>query len=228
MQKKTAPTDPTGSTTPARRTGRKTDGRLSILRAAERLFAERGFEGCSLRNIADLAKVNQGMIHYFFRTKESLFLEAYMQCGRPLVEERNRLLDAELAASKGEAIQLERLIEIFLRPSLEVASTGSSGRSFFRMQAHLQLDNSKFGRQLRSSLYDESSRRFVEAFARSLPNLTKEQVHWRFVFTLGVYQYTLADTGRLEAISEGESSGRDYAEALRQMIPFIAAGMRSS
>lgn len=222
---KSASADLNVDTTPQKRT-RKPDGRLVILRAAERLFAERGFEGCSLRNIADLAKVNQGMIHYFFKTKESLFLEAYMRCGRPLVEERLRLLDAEQAASKGEPIRLERLIEIFLRPAVDVASAGSSGRSFLRMQAHLQLDDSKFGKQLRSSLYDESTRRFVEAFARSLPNLTREQIHWRFVFMLGVYQYTLADTGRLEAISGGESSARDYPEALRQMITFVAVGMR--
>lgn len=225
MQKKTALADRAEDATPVKR-ARKPDGRLNILRAAERLFAERGFEGCSLRNIADLAKVNQGMIHYFFKSKESLFLEAYMRCGRPLVEERLRLLNAEQVKSGGGPIPLERLIEIFLRPAVDIALTGSSGRSFLRMQAHLQLDDSKFGKQLRGSLYDESSRCFVEAFAQSLPGLTREQIYWRFIFILGVYQYTLADTGRLEAISKGESSGRDYTEALQQMIVFVAAGMR--
>ena len=91
----------------APRTPRKTDGREAILRAAERLFAEHGFEGCSLRAVADLAKVNQGMIHYFFKSKDALFLEAYMRGGQPLVDERMRLLDAEEAlqeAGRAESV----------------------------------------------------------------------------------------------------------------------------
>ncbi|WZB60368.1 helix-turn-helix domain-containing protein [Achromobacter xylosoxidans] len=67
----------------------------------ERLFGELGFTGCSLRNVADSAGVNQGMIHYFFRSKEALFQETYLRCGSPLVEERMRLLDTEEAAAKG-------------------------------------------------------------------------------------------------------------------------------
>ena len=201
-------------------------GRERILRAAERLFAEHGFEGCSLRDVADLAKVNQGMIHYFFKSKEKLFLEAYMASGQPLVDGRLRLLDAEEAASSGRPLPLERLIEIFLLPAVQLAQRGTSGRSFLRMQARLQLDDARFGTKLRSTLYDASSRRFADAFARTLPGLTREQVSWRFVFMLGIYQYVLSNTGRLEVISDGACNGKDFAEALRQMIPFIAAGMR--
>jgi AcrR family transcriptional regulator len=206
----------------------KADSRAKILRAAEQLFGEQGFEGCSLREVADLAQVNQGMIHYFFKSKETLFTEAYMASGRLLVDERLQLLDAEEAASRGNPVPLERLIEIFLKPAVKIAMRGTSGRNFLRMQARLQLDQSRFGSRLRSGLYDESSRRFVEAFARALPQLTREQVSWRFVFMLGTYQYVLANTGRLEVISGGTCSGKDYSEALRQMIPFVAAGMSAS
>ncbi|KAF1065698.1 TetR/AcrR family transcriptional regulator [Variovorax sp.] len=212
----------------APRTPRKTDGREAILRAAERLFAEHGFEGCSLRAVADLAKVNQGMIHYFFKSKDALFLETYMRGGQPLVDERMRLLDAEEALQDGRPIGLERLIEIFLTPAVALALSGARGRNFLRMQAHLQLDGTRFGSKLRSSLYDDSSRRLVRAFARSLPGLSQEQVAWRFIFVLGTYQYVLADTGRLEVISDGASNGREFDKALREMIPFLAAGMRAA
>lgn len=206
---------------------RKSDARESILRAAERLFAEHGFAGCSLRNIADSAGVNQGMIHYFFRSKEALFQEAYLRCGTPMVEERLQLLDAEEAAAKGGPVPLERLVEIFLTPAFRLAMSGVSGRAFLRMQAHLQLDGTQFGNELRQHLYDESSRRFVAAFARSLPGLSREDVSWRFMFMLGTYQYALADTGRMEVISDGLCSGRDFAEALRQVVPFLTAAMRA-
>lgn len=206
---------------------RRSDARDSILRAAERLFGELGFTGCSMRNVADSAGVNQGMIHYFFRTKEVLFQETYLRCGTPLVEERMRWLQAEESAAKGAPVPVERLIEIFLTPAFTLAMSGESGRAFLRMQAHLQLDDSDFGNALRRRLYDDSTRRFVAAFARGLPGLSSEEVSWRFMFMLGTYQYALADTGRIEVISAGRCSGKDFAESLRQIVPFIAAAMRA-
>jgi len=49
------------------------DARLRIIAAAEELFAVRGFRGVSIREIADHARVNSAMIHYYFDTKEGLY-----------------------------------------------------------------------------------------------------------------------------------------------------------
>lgn len=51
-----------------------TDKRLHILDAAEELFADRGFEGTSVRDIAGLAGVNLAMISYYFGSKEKLLI----------------------------------------------------------------------------------------------------------------------------------------------------------
>ncbi|WP_170217169.1 TetR/AcrR family transcriptional regulator [Variovorax gossypii] len=220
-----AATTEAAESSPHRR--RKSDARENILRAAEGLFAEHGFTGSSLRNIAESAGVNQGMIHYFFRSKEALFQETYLHRGTPMVEERMRLLDAEEAAAKGAPVPLERLIESFLAPAFKLAMSGDSGRAFLRMQAHLQLDGTPFANELRQRLYDVSSRRFVAAFARSLADLSREDVSWRFMFMLGSYQYALADTGRVDVISDGLCSGKNIAESLRQIVPFLAAAMRA-
>ncbi len=49
------------------------DKQLSIIRAAEELFAKNGFEGASVRDIAQHAGVNVAMISYYFGSKENLF-----------------------------------------------------------------------------------------------------------------------------------------------------------
>ncbi len=51
------------------------DKQLEILHAAEKLFAEEGFDGASIRHIAKDAGVNIAMISYYFGSKEKL-LEA--------------------------------------------------------------------------------------------------------------------------------------------------------
>ena len=48
------------------------------METAESLFAEKGFNGTSVRDIADKAKVNLAMISYYFGSKEKLF-EALFQ-----------------------------------------------------------------------------------------------------------------------------------------------------
>lgn len=48
---------------------------LQIIQTAEKLFADKGFDGTSVRDIADDAGVNVAMISYYFGSKEKL-LEA--------------------------------------------------------------------------------------------------------------------------------------------------------
>ncbi|HXD76345.1 MAG TPA: TetR family transcriptional regulator [Puia sp.] len=48
------------------------DKREHILSAAEELFAEKGFDGTSVRDIAQRAGVNLAMISYYFGSKEKL------------------------------------------------------------------------------------------------------------------------------------------------------------
>jgi AcrR family transcriptional regulator len=61
-----------GSGRRGRREG-TTGSRQHILAAARRLFAEHGFEGTSLRQIAREAGVDPAMVHHFFKGKDELF-----------------------------------------------------------------------------------------------------------------------------------------------------------
>lgn len=46
--------------------------KVHIMEAAEKLFADRGFSGTSVRDIAEAAGVNLAMISYYFGSKEKL------------------------------------------------------------------------------------------------------------------------------------------------------------
>ena len=60
---------------PGRRRG-SAGTRPLILEAARKLFAEKGFDGTSLRAVARTAGVDPAMVHHFFAGKEALFVEA--------------------------------------------------------------------------------------------------------------------------------------------------------
>jgi AcrR family transcriptional regulator len=56
-----------------RRPGRQ-DTRGGIVAAAREVFAERGYDGASIRQIAASAGVDPALVHHYFGTKEQLFL----------------------------------------------------------------------------------------------------------------------------------------------------------
>ena len=53
----------------------KLDKKAAILNAAEKLFAELGYDGTSTRKIAKESGVNMAMINYYFGSKDGVFQE---------------------------------------------------------------------------------------------------------------------------------------------------------
>lgn len=72
-----------------------TDRRTSILAAARRAIAARGFAATSMSHIAREAGVAQALLHYYFVTKEALFLAVM----RLMLDEQLARLGRELAAA---------------------------------------------------------------------------------------------------------------------------------
>jgi AcrR family transcriptional regulator len=64
---------------PARRSGRRPGNpgtRGAVLSAARAAFAERGFDGATIRGIATAAGVDPALVHHYFGNKDQLFLAA--------------------------------------------------------------------------------------------------------------------------------------------------------
>lgn len=65
------------ATTPARRRGRprggSSDARERILAAAAAEFGARGYDGATMRTIAERAGVDAALLHHYFGTKSALF-----------------------------------------------------------------------------------------------------------------------------------------------------------
>jgi TetR/AcrR family transcriptional regulator len=60
------------------------DTRAAILKAARRVFAQRGLDGASIRDVAETAKVNTAMIYYYFKDKEDLYRSVISDSFSPL------------------------------------------------------------------------------------------------------------------------------------------------
>ncbi len=199
--------------------------REKLIQSAERQFAERGFNGVSVRDIADSAGVNSALVGYYFRSKQGLLSEVYTRHCQPLNQERKRLLHQFQEATG--SISLEQILEAFLRPSLEVTIDNRGRSNFMRLRAILSAENSALLDELTEQNFDQSSRIFVDALLACLPHLTPDDVLWRFHFLLGAIYYTATGPHRIYTLSEGRCDPSDPAASLQQLIPFLAAGFRA-
>lgn len=100
------------------------DTRQVIIDVAARLFAERGMDGVSVREITREARVNLGAITYHFGSKEALFADVILEKIQPLIE-----IGAEVSASSNTPS--EKLKQILLRSSLHILNRDPSLKAFF-------------------------------------------------------------------------------------------------
>ena len=98
---------------PSSRSGRKAKGeghsrRGEILSAAERIFVERGYEGATIRKIADEVGLSSTALYMHFADKGEILQEICRDAFARLIEATERLatLDRRIAATKAFCAQL--------------------------------------------------------------------------------------------------------------------------
>jgi AcrR family transcriptional regulator len=194
-----------------------------LIAAAERLFAEHGYTNVSVRAIAAAAGVNWSLVGYYFRGKEGLLSEVYRRHCSGLNAERLKLLG--LARQKG--LELEAVIEAFVRPALAEIQTGHGETSFSRLRAILAAEDSALLNQLVADNFDMSSRTFVAALRQCLPDVPADEILWRFHFMLGTIYYSVASPQRIKTFSKGRCDPGNLEDTLQHLVPFLAAAFRA-
>jgi len=201
---------------------RDNDRKTAILNASEKLFAQRGYDGVTLRTIACEAGVDLALISYYFGPKQQLFDTVFQR--RAMILNENRLAALTEARRRQNPIPLESIIEAYLRP-LEMAqeSTDDGWRNYCALLAYVN-NSPVWGSLLMSRHFDAPMEFFVEALAVTLPHARRADLYWCYHFMSGALSLTFANTGRIDAMSGGLCQSDDFRTAYDRMIPFVAAG----
>ncbi len=202
--------------------------RERILDAAERLFADHGFDGVSLRQITAAAGVQLALANYHFGSKAGLWTRVFERRARVLGEQRLALLAGRREHAAPAAPSLEAVIDAFIRPYLEISRSGDRGWSAYaRLIAQTANSAGVQGTETIAPMFDHVAGEFLAALAQALPEHDEEQVVWSFHFMMGVMLHTFARTGRVDRLTDGRYRSDDVGRIVAHMIPFLAAGMRA-
>lgn len=203
------------------------DTKTRILNSAERHFAEHGFKGASLRNIIGDAGVNLAAVHYHFGSKEALIEAVFARRVQPLNQKRLELLKQIESKAKGKRLPLEKIIEAFVTPALELAADRESGPVAMRLFGRTIAEPSEEMQTLLKSQFSDVFKRFMKAFGRALPNVPKEALCWRMHFLIGSMAHLLSMGPLIKQISNGLCDASDTEVVLKELVRFVAAGLKA-
>lgn len=197
-----------------------------ITASALSLFATRGFDATSLKDITTLANVNVAAIHYHFGTKEALIRVVLESVAQPV----NVLRTQALEKLSGEgALTLERIVEALVAPPIRhsLQTTGDS-RLLIRLLMQARALPQEATNTAIFEQYDAMALLFVDAFMKASPGLNRAEAFWRYSFTIGAMMYIISDGDknyhRLNRLSGGLCDTDDPDVIVKQMVAFIVAG----
>jgi len=89
--------------------------RIEILEAAERIFVAEGYEGATIRKIADEVGVSSTALYMHFRDKDEILHEICLQAMQALLEQ-----NSEIAARPADAVtRLQLMLEAYVAMGLD-------------------------------------------------------------------------------------------------------------
>jgi AcrR family transcriptional regulator len=147
-----------------RRVGRrpgKHDTRAEILAEAREIFAEHGYDGASIRQIATSAGVDPALVHHYFGTKEALFRAAVAAPIDPAT------YFPRIWAGDPEALG-ERIVRAFL----DIWEHPASGPAI-RATVRSAISNEQSARLLREFFATQVVRRIVQELDADEPSETR-------------------------------------------------------
>lgn len=154
----------------APQSARRSDTRRQLILAAERLFAERGIEGVSLREINLAANQrNTSAAHYHFGSKEAL-IDAIFEFRRAeMGDRRDALLDAMEASGQVDA---RSIAQVWIEPlSSGVQNGPDSGRYYVEFLAQLLVTAPELAGEVLSKHHQAASDRLHRMTTQGVPHV---------------------------------------------------------
>lgn len=225
-------TRPRGAPAPGRRRARSDKARLReesiarILDAAEQLFAEFGYHGVTLKDVAARVGVSSTLIHYHFKGKESIF-EAVWARRAPL-SARNRLEAMKRYAEEaGDNVTVEGALRAWIDTDLNSQLQDEQQWAAFGKIAAQANSAAGWGAEKMTKYFNPVVLALIELLKKALPECDEARIFWGYHFVSGAMTHNMARTGRLDELSHGLCSSADFESIKHYMATFMAAGFKA-
>ncbi len=199
-----------------------------IINSAEVLFAERGFESVSLRDVTGHAGVNVASVNYYFRSKEGLINAIFARHLIPVNEARLGRLKSARDEFSPAPIPVEIILNAFFQPLVDrVTSESLNERLFAKFMGRMMSRSPEHLPPEVIASFQPMFANFVEALIESCPHLTKKELLWRLNHSFGVMVQSLLHQENFVTLCQGEVDLLDLNATVASVTQFCVAGFLS-
>ena len=194
-----------------------------LLDEAERLFADRGFEATSVRDITAAAGANLAAVNYHFGGKDNLYREVFR---RRLAEVREQRLAAVREAAAAPDATLEGIVRRFtvavLEPFVDVREGVRFTQLIVREFADPHLDT-----LLCRENFGGYEGELCALLRRTLPRLSEEAARLGLLWLYGITWQIVFAVKRAPTRDACPDLGCSYEQAVDHAVLFTCAGLRA-
>lgn len=200
------------------------NARQRLLDAAEKLFAEHGFDGVPVRDITSLANCNVAAINYHFGGKDNLYLEIMKSHMAALREIRINSIK-EVMSRPGPT--LEDLLRAFSWAFLDPLGDEENGAQLFKLMVREMLDP-----HLPSDMFFEEVIRpvvnaLVEAIMKVCPGIDMLKAAFCIHSVVAQLLHTIHTTKMLAKVESLPWETPQFDNFVDHIVEFSAVAIRS-
>jgi AcrR family transcriptional regulator len=149
-----------------------------LVATAERLFAERGIEAVSLRDITNACHANSAAIHYHFGSKDALVRAILEHRAAELAKRRDAYL---VTIEHARRPSLRQVVGALVLPTAELAVEDVHGGRYYIGFLAALLERPETAAII-DEVFGEQMTRYLAALERVVPDLPEEVRVLRFAF----------------------------------------------
>jgi len=194
-----------------------------IFSAAETLFALRGFQKVTVRDIAAEAGVNVAALNYYFGSKTALANEIFRRRSSELNRERFALLQAALEQHNGTP-PVRPILSALFAPPLNWLYSNDRRNTSIQLVLRGRTEGTE---EMRTALKRHVSHLepFSDALKAACPDIPANTLYWRLHFCLAlIHNNRPAEFERLALLSKGLTKKVEANDLLAFMLDFAEAG----
>lgn len=198
------------------------DTRDQLKQVAMRLFAQRGVDGVTVRDIVNASgQRNAASIHYYFGTKEALVRELILDGAQRIDDRRHAQLDA-LEAGEGP-VTLRQVLKVLVDSSF--SDGDESAGSYLQFITMLRMQHRDVFIDVLDDQWNSAYQRALKWLERYLGHLPRRILKQRLAF-MGIYlgaalaerEAAMADPQRQQSSLKGRFTLENLVDTLEAML----------